>query len=287
MRVLVVDDSRVMRKIIIRTLRQAGWYDCAIEQAADGDQALAMVLEREPDLVLSDWNMPNLTGLDLLRTLRMRGYDTPFCLVSSEGSAQMREVATAAGALGLIGKPFSPESFREALDGLSAVEPSVEGPDVPPASTLPSSLAVRELFERLLGRDVDAVVCPPSVVPTAVLGLYVCDQDRMTSVLTLDLPLAAYLGSALALLPPGTARSAIADRELPPDLAENVAEVLNVFAVLLNEHSDTHQRLYASYPGAEAPADAAAYSKALGNRLDLAITVQGYGTGTLSCVLVD
>jgi hypothetical protein len=54
---------------------------------------------------------------------------------------------------------------------------------------------------------------------------------------------------------------------------------------MLNENSDTHQRLYASYSGAEAPADAAAHSKALGNRLDLQITVQGYGTGTLSYVL--
>jgi CheY-like chemotaxis protein len=290
MRVLVVDDSRVMRKIIIRTLRQAGWRDCSIEQAEDGNQALAMVLAREPDLVLSDWNMPKLTGIDLLHTLRMRGYPTPFCFVSSEGSDEMREVAMAAGALGLIGKPFSAESFRAALDGLPAQQPGHEDsagePDGPPVvSTLPSSLAVRELLERLLSRDVDAVVCPPPVAATAVLGLYVCDRDRMTTVVTLDLPLAAYLGCALALLPPGTAESAIADGELPPDLAENVAEVLNVFAVMLNQSSDTHQRLYASYLGATAPADAAAHSKALGNRLDLAISVQGYGSGTLSCVL--
>ena len=90
MRVLLADDSRVMRKIIIRTLRQAG-YDWQIEQAEDGAQALAMVLEREPDLVISDWNMPNLTGVELLRTLRLRGYRTPFCFVTSEGSEEMRD----------------------------------------------------------------------------------------------------------------------------------------------------------------------------------------------------
>jgi hypothetical protein len=153
-------------------------------------------------------------------------------------------------------------------------------------STLPSAMAVRVLLERLLGRDIDTVACPPPASRTAVLGLYVCDRGRMVTVLTLDLPLAAYLGSSLALLPPGTAEAAIGDGELGPDLLENVGEVLNVLAAVLNEHSDTHQRLYASYPGPEAPADAAAHSKALGNRLDLAITVQGYGEGTLSCVLV-
>ncbi|MFL6162206.1 MAG: hypothetical protein ACJ74U_08255 [Jatrophihabitantaceae bacterium] len=155
------------------------------------------------------------------------------------------------------------------------------------ASTLPSALAVRELLERLLGRDVDTIACPPPVGRTAVLGLYACDRGRMTAVLTLDLPLAAYLGSALALLPAGAAEAAIADGHPSPELLETVGEVLNVLAAVLNEHSDTHQRLYAAYLGAEAPADAAAHSKALGNRLDLAITVQGYGTGTLSWVLVD
>lgn len=289
MRVLVVDDSRVMRQIIIRTLRQAGWYDWRIEQAADGAQALAMVLEREPDLVLADWNMPELTGIDLLHMLRSRGYDTPFCFVSSEGSEQMRTVATAAGAFDLIAKPFTAESFREALDGLpDHDEDAAEDPEPPVVvGALPSSMAVRELLERLLGRDVDAVVCPPPVTATAMLGLYACERDRMTAVVTLDLPLAAYLGCSLALLPPGIAESAIADGALPEDLSENVGEVLNVLTAVLNEHFGTRQRLYGSYPGAEAPADAAAYSKALGNRLDLQVTVPGYGTGTLSFVLVD
>jgi two-component system, chemotaxis family, chemotaxis protein CheY len=115
MRVLLADDSRVMRKIIIRTLRQAG-YDWQIEQAEDGAQALAMVLAREPDLIISDWNMPNLTGVELLRTLRLRSYRTPFCFVTSEGSEEMRAQATAAGAFGLIAKPFTAESVREALE---------------------------------------------------------------------------------------------------------------------------------------------------------------------------
>lgn len=284
MKVLLVDDSRVMRQIIVRTLRQAGWYDWQIVQAEDGAQALAMVLAAEPDLVLSDWNMPELTGIELLRTLRMRGYRTPFCFVTSEGSPEMHELAADAGALGVVTKPFTAESFRVALDGTMTVHQEEESAAT---SRLPSSMAVRELLERLLGREVETVACPPPVTPTAVLGLYVCDRDRMGSVLTLDLPLAAYLGSSMALLPPGVAEVAIADGELPPDLAENVGELLNVLAAALNEHSGPHQRLYRSYLGAEAPADAAAHSKALGNRLDLAVTVPGYGTGTLGWVLVD
>jgi two-component system chemotaxis response regulator CheY len=115
MRVVLADDSRVMRQIIIRTLRQAGWHDWQIVQAEDGAEALALVLEREPELVLSDWNMPNLSGIELLQALRLRGYRTPFCFVTSEGSAEMRKLAEAAGALALIAKPFTADSFREAL----------------------------------------------------------------------------------------------------------------------------------------------------------------------------
>jgi len=117
MKVVLADDSRVMRQIIVRTLRQAGWHDWQIVQAGDGAEALALVLECEPELVLSDWNMPNLSGIDLLRTLRLRGYRTPFCFVTSEGSAEMRELAQAAGAFALIAKPFTADSFREALEG--------------------------------------------------------------------------------------------------------------------------------------------------------------------------
>ena len=117
-RVLVVDDSRAMRQIIIRTLRQAGWRNFQADQAHDGAQALAMATERRPDLVLADWHMPKRDGLELLRGLRMHGLEMPFCFVTSETSPRMRESALAAGALGLITKPFSPEVFREVLADL-------------------------------------------------------------------------------------------------------------------------------------------------------------------------
>ena len=114
-RVLVADDSRVMRQIVVRTLRQAG-FDWEVREAADGQEALEAVRADEPDVVLSDWNMPVMSGLDLLRTLRAEGFETPFGFVTSEGSAEMRQTAAAAGALFLIAKPFTPEAFRDAIE---------------------------------------------------------------------------------------------------------------------------------------------------------------------------
>jgi len=65
--------------------------------------------------VLSDWNMPEMNGFDLLKSLRGRGHEVPFGFVTSESTQEMRDKASSAGALFLVAKPFTPESFKEAL----------------------------------------------------------------------------------------------------------------------------------------------------------------------------
>ena len=115
MQILVVDDSRAMRSIVIRAVRAAG-VEASFVEAQNGLEALAAVRQGKPDLVLSDWNMPEMTGIELLRTMRAQGIETPFGFVTSEGSTEMREQADAAGALFLIAKPFSAETFRDTID---------------------------------------------------------------------------------------------------------------------------------------------------------------------------
>ncbi len=115
MKILIADDSRAMRMIVTRTLRQAGFTGHDVVEAENGRQALELAEGDTPDLILSDWNMPEMTGIDLLKSLRARGIDTPFCFVTSEGSEEMREQAAACGAMGLIAKPFTAEAFADAL----------------------------------------------------------------------------------------------------------------------------------------------------------------------------
>ena len=78
MRILIVDDSRAMRAIVRRHLAQAGFGDAEIEEAEDGKQALDQIAASRPDVVLSDWNMPVMTGIELLEHLRGQGDDIPF-----------------------------------------------------------------------------------------------------------------------------------------------------------------------------------------------------------------
>lgn len=117
-KILVADDSRVMRQIVVRTLRQAGYGGHDIVEAENGREALTLAQTQAPDLILSDWNMPEMNGIDCLAALRASGNQTPFGFVTSEGSEDMRARAAAAGALFLIAKPFTPESFDEALRGV-------------------------------------------------------------------------------------------------------------------------------------------------------------------------
>jgi two-component system chemotaxis response regulator CheY len=119
-RILIVDDSRVMRNIVTRTLRQAGLGDHDFVEAGNGLEALEVISSVAPDLVISDWNMPEMNGLELLQKLRASGNQTTFGFVTSEGSSQMREIAAQAGASFLIAKPFTAETFAELLGEMLA-----------------------------------------------------------------------------------------------------------------------------------------------------------------------
>lgn len=116
MKLLIADDSKAMRLVIGHMLRQAGYRGHDIVEAADGDEALAVVDREAPDLIISDWNMPGKTGIEVLQRLRQDGVNTTFGFVTTEVSAEMRALAESSGAAFLIGKPFTPEDFQRALD---------------------------------------------------------------------------------------------------------------------------------------------------------------------------
>lgn len=115
MRILIVDDSMAMRKIVQRTLRLAGYEGHEIVEADNGKSALAAMATAPPDLVLCDWNMPEMNGLEFLQAVRAQGNKVPFGFVTTEGTPEMRHVAREAGAGFLIAKPFTPDDMSRAL----------------------------------------------------------------------------------------------------------------------------------------------------------------------------
>lgn len=115
MKVLIVDDSKAMRMIVMRHLRQAGFGHHALDEAGNGVEALGAVELSKPDLILCDWNMPEMNGLDFLKSLRARSMSIPFGFVTTESSPEMRATAFSEGAAFLIAKPFTVEIFQSAL----------------------------------------------------------------------------------------------------------------------------------------------------------------------------
>lgn len=115
MDILVVDDSRTMRIILQRAIKQAGYRTLEVGEAENGSQALEKLQGPQPKLILSDWNMPEMSGLEFLKQLRANGNKVPFGFVTSETSAEMRQVAMESGANFLLTKPFTPDDVQEAL----------------------------------------------------------------------------------------------------------------------------------------------------------------------------
>jgi two-component system chemotaxis response regulator CheY len=115
MDILLVDDSRTMRMIVQRAIRQAGYRGLAVDEADNGAQALEKLQGAKPLLILSDWNMPEMSGLDLLVRVRAEHSQVPFGFITSETSKGIRELAMSSGATFLISKPFTPEDIQKAL----------------------------------------------------------------------------------------------------------------------------------------------------------------------------
>ncbi|NVJ61991.1 MAG: chemotaxis protein CheY [Gammaproteobacteria bacterium] len=116
MKFLVVDDFSTMRRIVKNLLREIG-YDNIVE-AEDGKQALKIVKQDKIDLVITDWNMPIMTGIELLEELRKDyGFDElPVLMVTAESRKEQIVQAAQAGVNGYIVKPFNAATLKEKLD---------------------------------------------------------------------------------------------------------------------------------------------------------------------------
>jgi two-component system chemotaxis response regulator CheY len=114
-KVLIVDDSSVMRKIVERSLRQAGIEIAEVAEASNGAEALAEVQKAAFDLILSDINMPAMDGLEFLRNLSNveSAKGIPVVMITTEGSEARVVEALSVGAKGYLRKPFTPEQVKE------------------------------------------------------------------------------------------------------------------------------------------------------------------------------
>ncbi|HPC02738.1 MAG TPA: chemotaxis response regulator CheY [Syntrophales bacterium] len=115
MKILVVDDFATMRKVVRNLLKQVGYENIA--EAEDGAIALRILKSQKVDFVISDWNMPNMNGLELLKAVRADGdlAKTPFLMVTAEALQENVIAAVKAGVSNYIVKPFTAEVLNEKI----------------------------------------------------------------------------------------------------------------------------------------------------------------------------
>jgi two-component system chemotaxis response regulator CheY len=116
MKILIVDDFATMRRIMKNILKQIGFNN--IIEADDGTTAMEELKKTAVDLIISDWNMPKMTGLDLLKNVRGTDglKDVPFLMVTAEAQKQNVIDAVQAGVTNYVVKPFTAEAISEKLE---------------------------------------------------------------------------------------------------------------------------------------------------------------------------
>lgn len=116
MKILVVDDFSTMRRIIKNILRQGGFVN--IIEAEDGVSALNILKKEKIDLIISDWNMPQISGIELLKTVRStpEWKDLPFLMVTAEGQKDNVIEAVRYKVSNYVVKPFTPETLLEKIN---------------------------------------------------------------------------------------------------------------------------------------------------------------------------
>ena len=117
MRFLVVDDSATMRRIIVNSLQRIGFADCV--EAGDGQEAIGK-FDASIGFVITDWNMPNMSGIDFARALRARadGRSVPILMVTTRSVRDDIVAAIEAGVSNYIVKPFTPQVLKEKIDAV-------------------------------------------------------------------------------------------------------------------------------------------------------------------------
>ena len=120
LRILAVDDSPTMRRIIINTLKRAGYND--IMEASDGKDALAKMKVGQYDFVITDWNMPEMDGLTFVSTLRASEQyrDLPVLMITTRSVKEDIVQALKAGVNNYIVKPFTPDTLKQKIEQILA-----------------------------------------------------------------------------------------------------------------------------------------------------------------------
>jgi CheY-like chemotaxis protein len=295
---LVVDDSRAIQAIVRRAITHCGYEPLDIRTASDGEQALDMVESFVPDLIITDWHMPKVSGLEMVQALRQMGHkDIRVGFVTTEKTPALLDQAISNGAMFILHKPFDDDELVGAVvssvkdlaqlaqavparpaDPVSATEPVAEAAM---QRQLQSSLG--NIPFRLIARD---AMTTAKLTPNNLLGLYVAaGMKGVYAIGVLDANAVCIIGGGMARKGPPEVRAAMESGQPDTTMLERANEFLRSVAPALAESA-------ACGPGGITLAKASIVKNTFAKlaevmaqtdrRSDFRIAIPGYGEGRMA-----
>jgi CheY-like chemotaxis protein len=310
MRILIVDDSRAMQTIVRRGIEQLGYDQLELKKANDGQEALDIVRVWEPDLVISDWHMPEMTGLELLKALTREMLDIKIGFVTTESSEKRIKEALDAGAVFIVQKPFDSKTLHEAV--LPIIQGSIEGENAlrkqeqeqeqeqeQKVSTtqsehiqLPHINTLKDTLNALSKSPLDIQTSHAMKLNNKhypyLLGLY-GDKDKKSvhAIAIADTNAACILGALSGKVSEEDVHITLAERAIPKAIMDNCQAVLRTLETTLqNTKKGNHLSLRSSNVMRKQNANVEKLlRKNSQNRLDIRITMENFGSGCLTLIV--
>jgi CheY-like chemotaxis protein len=287
-RVLVVDDSRAMQAIIRRVLESQTLGRTEIETVASGEAALDTLERYMPSLIVSDWHMPGMSGIELLQTLRQMGHaDLAVGFVTTETTPSLLQQALTNGAAFIVHKPFHDHELLAAVGNVLS-RPAVAQPGDAMPEPLQGVRALRKFiqawmpgvpFRVIEGEKFDST----HLTPQNLLAVYSpAEGGNLCALAAANMPALCMLGGSAAQADPKDIRRAIQDGTPSPEMLDSAIHFFRELTPLLLGQVGVDD---ARFKGANLVArDFAKLRAAVDSsvsRADYRISVPGYGDGRL------
>ena len=227
MKILIVDDSRAMQAIVRRAVMETGIDPLDIQTASSGHDALNQVQSFKPDVVLTDWHMPGMTGLQMVQTMRQMGLrDTYVGFVTTETQNDRVQEALNNGANFVLNKPFKDEELREKL-GAIANKISAKPIIFKPITLEGLTTVVRETLKEVPFRLVEKELTSADLSKENLLALYRSEITKaLTAVAVLDLPAMTMMGAGALGMQPADVKPLIETESPTEDIQNQAADFL-------------------------------------------------------------
>ncbi len=299
-RFLIVDDSRAILAILQRVVERCGYPSVEIKTASNGQAALEVMESYNPHMVITDWHMPKMSGLELLQAVRQLGkQDIPIGLVTTETSPDMLSTAARHGAVFVINKPFKDEELIAKLievvppNGKATATPSPQQPEKTlDDKTLVDLEVCKQLIQSVMnGIPFRLLANPPltrgDLSAKNMIGLFCAPNKSISTILVLDMNAICILGGGSTKQPPEVVREAMRTGEATEAMIKHANQFVASTGPIICLPGDPSQVQLSRF--SIVPQGFQKLNELLeknSGRTDFRISVPGYGDGRFSFLAV-